>query len=299
MDEDTIIKERVVTSEVIYKRLLRICQTLTSIPEASHEDIASARQSVVVEIANYESMLTRLQLQLNMNVEEINHYEKEKVQNAQQIERLQEKTVQLEQEYEVAQKSRREKEVYNKIIDFMMKPKTVVLEQPENESGKSDGGVSIIAQLNNSRQEEVQAIESLREEIQELEAQKEVLLAQWNRRKEGFQEMIESIENFRREVVEIERTSEREEEDEEEQDRDHEDGDHEENGDDKENSEGGDEMDVDQPEQMPGQAIEQALDHAPDQVAEHAPDQVREQVPEQAPESADPNVNEDVEMASA
>ncbi|CAN6603735.1 hypothetical protein TRVA0_002S03114 [Trichomonascus vanleenenianus] len=190
MDEESIIRDRVATSEIAYKRILKVCQTASQ-ENGAKEELVGQIES---EFRNFEVMLEKLQLQLDMNGREMEYYESEKQQSERQIEALLSKTNVLQEQLEQAQKVRHQKEEYSNFVDSMMRAKKVFVTE-------GDTKVPIIALLNCSRSDDMRENETTAEEIESLEQQRTALMEQWTERKSKFGSIIKSIHEFRDEVL--------------------------------------------------------------------------------------------------
>jgi hypothetical protein len=202
--EGAVIKERITTSEVNYKRLLKLCTSLIE----QDAPIDSLQQSLNAEAESFEAMLTRLQLQMNMNQEEMARYEQQKQQSLSQIDSLVQKSAQLQESLVEAQKARANKEECNAVVDDMVRPKKVVV--PEG-----DSTVSIIGLLNCSRADDIKLNESMQEEIADLDAQLLRYQGLWDVRKSKFDKFMASIEDFKKDVLSKASIGNEEEQDEE------------------------------------------------------------------------------------
>ncbi|ANB15057.1 hypothetical protein AWJ20_2677 [Sugiyamaella lignohabitans] len=187
--EEAIIRERITTSEANYKRLLKICMAMVSEKTPSLETVASSSQALNIELDSYEMMLNQLQLQLNMNEKEIHKYEEQKNEGNATILELTQKSVELQDKLANAQVIRAQKEECSAMVDEMVKPKKVMLDE-------GDRKVPIIALLNSSRAEDQKLNESLSEEINELEVQKAKYQAVWDSRRAQFDQFSNSVDEF-------------------------------------------------------------------------------------------------------
>lgn len=194
------------------------------------------RENLILEFQNYELALARLQLQMQMNEKEIEHYNNEKVASTEKIARLDVKTLELQTRLSKAQTARAHREEYSKFADDLFKSRKFEIDARKlnydlNEGRQStsnaptpienddkmeldDTNNKIIRSvtLNISREKAKRINSGLIDEIAELEARKEMYERTWNQRKDNFQEILEGLQRFRSQVLEEKMEQERQEE---------------------------------------------------------------------------------------
>jgi hypothetical protein len=196
MDEETIIKERVLKSEIAFKRLQRLCEVLTNgIPEKG--TLPTIRTQLEAEFESFDTRLTKMKLEVQMSRREIQRYQEQKDQSIADIERLNLKSQELQDRLAQVQFIRSQKEECNTMVEEMTKAKRVMVPDPLG-SGQM---VPIIGLLNASRAEDTKLNESLREEIASLEYQRDSLQAQWNSKKQQVVGLMEFVERFNEDII--------------------------------------------------------------------------------------------------
>lgn len=196
MDEEAIIKERVIKPETAFKRLQRLCQSLL---DGNPESVpfGTLRTQVDTEFESFDTRLTKMGLEVAMSQREISRYQEQKKQCISSIEKLDKKSEELQQRLEQAQFNRSQKEECNALVNDMTKAKRVMVPDP---SGNGEM-IPIIGLLNSSRAEDMKLNESLREEIASLESQRDVLQAQWDGKKQQVVRLLEFVERFKEDII--------------------------------------------------------------------------------------------------
>lgn len=194
------------------------------------------RENLLLEFQNYELALSRLQLQIQMNENEIEHYNNEKVASTEKISRLGIKTLELQTRLSKAQTARAHREEYSKFADDLFKSRKFEIEARKLSYDMNEGRQSTSntpgptendenmdldethnmvvrsVSLNISREKAKRINSGLLDEISELEARKEMYERTWNQRKDHFQEILEGLQRFRSQVLEEKMEQERQEE---------------------------------------------------------------------------------------
>lgn len=187
MDEESIIRDRVIISEASYKRLARVCQNICGDPGKYH-----GKEAVIdAEFDVFEAMISKLQLQAQMNGQETAEYNRQEKEIDDQFDALMATTAELEQTLAEVQRVRAQKEEYSEFVDAMVRPKKTFV---EDEDGKS---VPIIAQLNASRAEDSSHNQSLQEEIGDLQRQRDNYVEAWSERRRRFDEVVDKIRDYK------------------------------------------------------------------------------------------------------
>lgn len=200
-NEERIINDRLTTSEVNYKRVLRACSALAN----GTEDTDNLRSQLEAEFAQFEIMLSRLQLQVDMNRDEMGRYEELAQSSKNEASELSSRTRELQEQLVEAQVIRKQKEEINEFVEAMIKPKKAFVPKAELYVNSSDteGTHPIIALLNLSRSESVKVNTTIEEEIEVLESQRDRYQRLWDVRREHFDEMMASIKRSRDEILRI------------------------------------------------------------------------------------------------
>uniref|UniRef100_A0A060T520 ARAD1C02486p n=1 Tax=Blastobotrys adeninivorans TaxID=409370 RepID=A0A060T520_BLAAD len=187
MDEESIIRDRVIISEASYKRLARVCQNICGDPGKYH-----GKEAVIdAEFDVFEAMISKLQLQAQMNGQETAEYNRQEQEIDKQFDALMATTAELEQTLAEVQRVRAQKEEYSEFVDAMIRPKKTFV---EDEDGKS---VPIIPQLNASRAEDSSHNQSLQEEIGDLQRQRDNYVEAWSERRRRFDEVVDKIRDYK------------------------------------------------------------------------------------------------------
>lgn len=120
----------------------------------------------MLEFQAYQTMLTRLQLQLRMNKQEIEQYRQEKLASNEKISRLDQKTTELQEKLAASQLKRAHKEEYSKFAETLNKEKKFEIEriklvydefegkeeQDENEEDEEDEKMDVEDEAGNDRE---------------------------------------------------------------------------------------------------------------------------------------------------
>lgn len=181
-NEEAIIKERLAINEASYKRLLRL---------AGQPKDESWLQNTLEELGRFGDLVTKLQLQLNSGIHEIETYQEQAIANGAQLMELRNRSVELNDKLSAAQKSRNQRAECNQLVDSMLKAKKVDI----------GTGAPIVALLSNSRSDEKNACLALEEEIAELERQRDVYNGLWRDRKDKFSDLKQQFESFKEQVM--------------------------------------------------------------------------------------------------
>lgn len=196
MDEEAIIKERVVKPEVVFKRLQRLCENVTNgIPQTAA--LSSLRAQLETEFESFATRVSKMELEVQMSEREIERYQKQREQSILDIEKLNIKSQELQDRLAKAQFIRSQKEECNAMIDDMMKAKRVMVPDPSG----GDKMIPIIGLLNSSRAEDIKLNASLTEEIASLEHQRDILQAQWDNKKQQVVGLMEFVDRFKEDII--------------------------------------------------------------------------------------------------
>lgn len=193
-NEEAIIKERLAINEASYKRLIRL---------AGQPKDQSWLESTLEELSRFGDLVTKLQLQLNTGIHEIETYQEQAIANGSQLEELKDRSVELNDKLSAAQKSRNQRAECNQLVDSMLKAKKVDV----------GTGAPIVALLNNSRSDEKAACLVLEEEIAELERQKDAYNGLWRERKDKFRDLKQHFESFKDQIMQTGRIGDEDQED--------------------------------------------------------------------------------------
>lgn len=209
MEED-IIHERVLRAEQPLNRIQKLCMQLLATPEDAN------LKTLLVDLENYKALMTRINLQIHVNERETQMYTKQQRDNEELNNELSQKTQELMAQLDRAQAEQREKEKLNQLVADMVRPKQMAVPTEEPQQGEPKKQTMIIAQLNTQRSEDVSTIESLEEEIAELEQQYQDYAAAWEVKQAQFRDMMKSLSHYKN--VLLDNDSEDDDEEQEQQD---------------------------------------------------------------------------------